>query len=126
MKVKEKINWEQASKKNMVMVGTVHPSNEVIRRICYECDTSCMALYIMLLSHRNTESNKCFPSMALLARELNTSSSSVKRWLKKLADKGFIIINSGERGISNTYFFPLESFYKGEGLGAVRKLWKQK
>lgn len=124
MKTKDLVTWEQVPKRNMVLVGNVRASNEVIRKICYECDSSCLALYIMLLSHRNTVTNKCYPSMALLAKELNTSSSTIKRRLKKLSDKGFIIINSGEKGIANTYFFPREDFYSGEGLGAVRKSWK--
>lgn len=124
MKSKDTMTWEKVQKRNMVLVGTVRASNEVIRKMCYECDSSCLALYIMLLSHRNTETNKCYPSMALLAKELNTSSSTIKRRLKKLSDNGYIIINSGERGIANTYFFPMEDFYKGEGLGAIRKSWK--
>lgn len=124
MKTKNVVTWEQVPKRNMVLVGNVRASNEVIRKMCYECDSSCLALYIMLLSHRNTETNKCYPSMALLARELNTSSSTIKRRLKKLSDKGYIIINSGTKGIANTYFFPMEEFYNGEGLGAIRKSWK--
>lgn len=124
MKVKEKVNWSEVNKNNMVLSGSVHVSNEAIRKICYECDASCMALYTVLLSHRNTDNNKCFPSIALLARELNSSSSTVKRWLGRLADCGAIIINSGKQGVSSTYFFPLERFYNGEGLGAVRRGWK--
>ena len=101
-------------------------NNEVVRKIINEFDLQTAMFYMVLLSHRNPKTNECYPSILFLSEELRISVSTVKRCLKKLADNGFIIINSGERGISNTYFFPLESFYKGEGLGAVRKLWKQK
>ena len=108
------------------MVSVTEMNNEVARKIINEFDLQTAMFYMILLSHRNPKTNECYPSILLLSEELRTSVSTIKRWLKKLADKGFIIINSGERGISNTYFFPLENFYKGEGLGAVRKTWKQK
>ena len=75
-------------------------------------DSQCLIVYYMLLRHRNRTRNTCFPSANRLARELHISASTVKRRIKVLYENGFIDINSGTKGIANSYYFPLESFYQ--------------
>ena len=99
-------------------------NNKIIREIIEEFDLQTAMLYMILLSHRSPKTKECYPSIMFLSEELRISPSTVKRGIKKLADKGFVIINSGERGASNSYFFPREEWYNNEGLGAVRKTWK--
>ena len=105
----------------MVVTGFVSTSNLVIREIAHNVNLQAVAVYLVILSHRKTVTGKCFPSMGLLGEELNISVAGVKRYVKALADAGYLIIDSGKQGISNTYYFPYEPFYKGEGNLASRR-----
>lgn len=100
--------------------GFVKMYNSIAMEIIEKCGANGLMLYLVILSHRNTRTNSCFPSLELLMKECGVSKSTVQRSIKKLYEEGFLIIESGRHGISNTYFFPKESFYKGEGLGASR------
>lgn len=95
--------------------------NKVIMKSLIEkCGANGLMVYSILLSHRNTVTNKCFPSVENIMEQCKTSKSTVERIIKKLYEEGFIIIDSGRQGVSNSYFFPLEDFYRGEGAGATR------
>lgn len=100
--------------------GFVKMYNNITAEIIEKCGANGLMLYLVILSHRNTQTNNCFPSLELLMEECGVSKSTVQRSIKKLYEEGFLIIESGRHGISNTYFFPKENFYKGEGVGAVR------
>lgn len=69
------------------------------------------AVYMVLLKHRNSTNNKCFPSIETVANKIVVSDKTVKRALDELEKAGYIKIDSGMRGISNNYYFPKEWFY---------------
>lgn len=69
------------------------------------------AVYMVLLKHRNSTNNKCFPSIETIADKIVASDKTVKRALDELEKAGYIKIDSGMRGISNNYYFPKEWFY---------------
>lgn len=69
------------------------------------------AVYMVLLKHRNSTNNKCFPSIETIANKIVASDKTVKRALDELERAGYIKIDSGMRGISNNYYFPKEWFY---------------
>lgn len=69
------------------------------------------AVYMVLLKHRNSKNNKCFPSIETIANKIVASDKTVKRALDELEKAGYIKIDSGMRGISNNYYFPKEWFY---------------
>lgn len=69
------------------------------------------AVYMILLKHRNSTNNKCFPSIETIANKIMASNKTVKRALDELEKAGYIKIDSGMRGISNNYYFPKEWFY---------------
>lgn len=69
------------------------------------------AVYMVLLKHRNSTNNKCFPSIETIANKIVASDKTVKRALDELEKAGYIKIDSGMRGISNNYYFPKEWFY---------------
>ena len=70
------------------------------------------AVYMVLLKHRNSMNNKCFPSIETIANKIVASDKTVKRALDELEKAGYIKIDSGMRGISNNYYFPKEWFYE--------------
>lgn len=95
--------------------------NGIMIDIIKNCGANSLTIYMIILSHRNSKTNKCFPSLDLIAKETNTSRSTVQRAIKKLYEKGFLIIDSGKQGISNSYYFPREIFYNGEGITSTRR-----
>lgn len=120
MKKASKVGWSEKNKDGMVLSGFVKIGNELIRQIIYECGMQEAICYIIILSHRNTKTNKCYPSIQKLADECKVSTRTIDRMIKKLYEKGFLIIDSGKQGISNTYYFPKEEFYNNEGVCATR------
>lgn len=70
------------------------------------------AVYMTLLKHRNTTTNRCFPSIETIAKETVSGIRTVKRVIDELEEKGYLKINSGMRGIANNYYFPKEWFYE--------------
>lgn len=114
-------NWTEVDKNGFIMSGFVQTDNALIREIIHMTNIQCAAMYGIILSHRNTETDKCFPSYALLANETNQSIATVKRQTSQLYEKGFIVINSGKQGIANTYYFPREKFYKGSDESGMAK-----
>lgn len=119
------INWDAYKKSGMVLSGYVQCNNEVIRRIIYETDPQTSMLYLLILSHRNTKTGACFPSYKLLSKEMTLSPRTIQRMVSSLFDIGALSVNSGTIGISNRYYFPMESFYEenAETSMAKKKSW---
>lgn len=78
-------------------------NNKVIKCIINDYDMQTAMFYMVLLSYR------CKPiSTTSLAKECNTSLSTIKRWLRSLSSKKYIVITSGTHGEVNKYEFPQE------------------
>jgi hypothetical protein len=56
------------------------------------------AVYLALAWHANDRTGQCFPSIALLARELELNRKTVSRALRKLVDAGEVARTSQRRG----------------------------
>lgn len=84
----------------------------ITEEILEKTDAVCLAVYIIILRHRNTGNNMCFPSIKTIADIVNVSDSTVKRAISKLYENGFLDINSGTKGTANNYYFPKENFYE--------------
>lgn len=111
---KEDINYNSFTKSNNDI------RNDIIKN--KECGCIAYAMYMTLLSHRNSQNGKCFPSISSLSNEMDCSISKVKRLITSLHDNGYILINSGKIGINNDYYFPYEDFYsKDECYGQMAK-----
>ena len=76
-------------------------------------------LYLIILSHRNTKNGQCFPSISLLAKEMNLSDRNIQRMINELCDLDVLIVNSGKQGIANNYYFPKEDFFKEDASVAM-------
>lgn len=122
----DKPTWEEVDKTNFMTNGFTKTDNLLIREIINKTDPQTAMLYILILSHRNRVTNKCFPSISLLAREMGLGDRTISRMIKRLSDEGFLIINSGRQGISSDYFFPQESDYNNEGVVATKRVGKLK
>ena len=120
MKKISKVSWSEKSKDGMVLSGFVKMNNELVRQMICECGMQVAMCYMIILSHRNTETNKCYPSINTLAEECGVCTRTIDRMIKELYDRGYLIIDSGKQGIANTYYFPKEEFYKNEGVCATR------
>lgn len=120
-----KENWESLDKTGFVLNGFVKADNWIIREIINKADAQTSMLYLIILSHRNTQTGQCFPSLSLLSKEMGVSLSTLKTMLNKLYDMGAIQINTGRQGVANNYYFPSEDFYEefsgmAEGLATRR------
>lgn len=89
--------------------GFVIAQNELRIKINKDCGLSAYAVYISILSFRNTKTNLCFPSKKLIAEECSCSEENVKKIIKKLSVCGYITIRSGSKGKANEYHFPFEN-----------------
>lgn len=101
-----------------IQTGFVMANNKLIRALLNEqitgvSNSSCLAVYLIILSHRNTKTNRCFPSIELIAKETGMSRSSVLRIVGVLEEKGYLSIEK-KTGESNMYFFPYENFKSNE------------
>lgn len=94
--------------------GFVQSNNELRVRIIKdeELKQSGYIVYLTVLSHKIIEDDKCYPSISVISEESGLSTSTVKRYIKILSDKGFIIVNTGAKGKANNYWFPLEEDFK--------------
>ena len=96
----------------MVLIGWIKANNWLIRHIISESNPQTAMLYLIILSHRNTNSGQCFPSISLLAKEMNLSDRNIQRMINELCDLDVLIVNSGKQGVANNYYFPKEDFFK--------------
>lgn len=101
-------------KKAIVTNGFTPANNDLRIRIIKDCGLTAYAIYLSVLSHRNTTNDSCFPTMALLSEECCCSVDTIKRQLKNLESKGYLLHQQGNSKYSNQYFFPQEAFYKGQ------------
>ena len=96
--------------------------NELSKEIILNVSNGAFVLYFILRTHKiASDSHCCYPSLKLLAKECNTSTRTVSRYLKELEEKGYIITNTGTQGNNNNYYFPKESFFKKEDVAEVSK-----
>lgn len=109
---KSKIKWENVNDSGFILTGFVKADNAILREITIRTNPQTALLYLILLSHRNTETNQCYPSKSLLAREMGLSERTIGNMLTDLYEIGAVDINSGRKGYSNCYYFPAEDFYK--------------
>lgn len=118
---------KKSSSKNKTLKGIsfVKSNNKVRLDILQVLNANAYVVYIQILSYRNTDTGRCFPSHNVIAKEINFSVSAVKRNIKLLEDCGFLIVNSGsfEKHLSNEYFFPKEDFFE---MGYSESLAKRK
>lgn len=121
-----KPTWEEVDKEGFPLNGFTKSDNSLSREIINKTDPQTAMLYIIILSHRNSVTNKCYPSISLLAREMGLGDRTISRMIKKLVEEGFLIVNSGRQGISSDYFFPRESWYNNEGVVATKRKGKLK
>lgn len=115
-KVQSKIEkvLSQIDTQGMVTSGFIKSDNKVIRAIIHETGFAGYAIYILLLSHRNTSTDECYPTIDVIAKESNCDGSYVKKVLKKLIEAGYLNTIPGKKGQASRYFFPCEDFYKIE------------
>lgn len=67
----------------------------------------CAILYEMILSHKNiNDRDKCYPSYNILSKELNMSKSTINKYINKLKEYGYLIIEAGNSKNPNRYYFP--------------------
>lgn len=116
-----KPTWEEVDKTNFMLNGFTKTDNILVREIINKTDPQTAMLYILILSHRNRITKKCFPSISLLAREMGMADRTISRMIKRLIEEGFLIVNSGRQGISSDYFFPRERDYNNEGVVATKR-----
>ena len=93
--------------------GYVQATNQIRAEILHELGATPYVIYETILSHKNFNSITAYPSIELIAREVNLSKRTVEDALKKLVNHGFLLINSGKQGINNNYYFPKEPFHEG-------------
>ena len=103
----------------MVLTNWIKADNQLIRQIIAETNAQTAMLYLIILSHRNVKSDQCFPSISLLAREMNLSDRNIQRMINELCRLGVLIVNSGKQGIANNYYFPGEDFFKEDASVAM-------
>ena len=103
----------------IIRTGWVKADNKLIREIIADTNAQTAMLYLIILSHRNTNTGNCFPSINTLAKEMNISDRSIERMLNSLSTTEVLRINSGKEGKSNTYYFPKESFFEEDGTNSM-------
>ena len=103
----------------MVLTNWIKADNQLIRQIIAETNAQTAMLYLIILSHRNVKSDQCFPSISLLAREMNLSDRSIQRMINDLCALDVLIVNSGKQGVANNYYFPKEDFFKEDASIAM-------
>lgn len=106
--------WRALDKNGMVLSGFVQTDNSLIRAIIAELDPMAAIVYLIILSHRNTRTNECYPTKDLLTRELHSTMKTVRSTIRKLEDKGFLHTAQSTGHQANHYFFPYEPFYDPE------------
>lgn len=111
---KQQSSWDSTDKSGMVLNGWIKADNQLTRHIISESNPQTAMLYLIILSHRNTKNGQCFPSISLLAKEMNLSDRNIQRMINELCDLDVLIVNSGKQGVANNYYFPKEDFFKDD------------
>lgn len=105
--------WDLLDTKGMVLTNFVKANNFLMRYICQEFDAATAIIYLTILSHRNFTTNKCFPSISLIAREVGIGRPKVTKAIKSLLARGILEIDELSSTFKHKFFlFPYEDFYK--------------
>ena len=112
-------NQNRTDTSGTVLTGWIKANNQLIRHIISEANAQTAMLYLIILSHRNTKSDQCFPSISLLAKEMNLSDRNIQRMINELCALDVLIVNSGKQGVANNYYFPKEDFFKEDASIAM-------
>ena len=102
---------EFVNESDFVLSGFTKSDNKIRYECICECGASAYIVYITILSHKNSKDQFSFPSITTIAKESGISKRQVSRYINELSEKGYLIIDSGQQGLSNKYYFPKESFY---------------
>lgn len=121
MKKIKKLPWEEIDKTGWQQRGYGRSGNEVSRMILYELGPTAFAVYFIIQSHRNTETNECFPSVQTIANECSFSKSTVEKAITALVNADYLSVNSVRQGVNNNYYFPLEDFYSNKFSGDIKQ-----
>ena len=82
MPKKEKTNWDNVNMQGFVLDGYVKANNQIFREIALKTNPQTAMLYLVLLSHRNTKTNNCYPSKELLSREMGVCERTIGNMLR--------------------------------------------
>jgi len=92
-------------------LGWFKVDRNIMYDICINTDAITCMVYITLLSHINSNTGNCYPSLNTLAKELNCSKRTIQNKINLLEEAGYIKHNSGTLGkedgqnLANSYFF---------------------
>ena len=83
---------------------------EMLNIICQDCDlTAKEKLVAQYFVYKSNKSGACYPCVSVIAEQCSVSRRTVQRATKKLAEKGYIIIEKrfkcGGKQTSNFYSF---------------------
>ena len=88
-------------------------NKNIMYSILNELKPNHYATYMSLLIFKDEETNECKVTYKELSKFMGgISERSIKRYVKDLVDKDFIVLNSGKQGNSNSYYFPKEVYFK--------------
>jgi DNA-binding transcriptional ArsR family regulator len=74
-------------------------------------------LMVCLANAHNQETGLCCPSVSRLADESSMSRRSVQRWLKWLADEGYVeVVERSDNGRQQANEYRINGFYRGAPL----------
>lgn len=95
-------------------------SNKARLEICKEIDAISYMVYLQILSHRNSKTGDCFPSLGVIADETGLSKRTVQNKVDKLEKHGYLKHNTGEydkemkKNKSNNYYFIKYDVFDGD------------
>ena len=109
------------------MCRKVITSANVLSEILDKLNPTAMAVYAMVIGHRNGKTGECYVTQATIAEETKMSLRTVKRSLSDLREAGFLDWKQGSSFSSkaNSYIFPMETF-DAEGIGQAIEVKKMK
>lgn len=107
-----KLSWNELQKRKDVFFfkndSFIKSYNNTMRYIINKTDLQSYGLYCVLLSHYNTNTKSCFPSLDTLSVECGLSVNTIASIIKKLEEAKIIKKTKGKQGKCNQYTFPLE------------------
>lgn len=95
-----------------MLKGFVPSDNELRVKMIKEVGMPCYVVYLTILSHKISDDDKVFPTYETIAKECDCSTQNIKKHIKTLKEKGYIIVDSGKSGKANNYWFPHEKDFK--------------
>ena len=95
-----------------MLKGFVPSDNELRVKMIKEVGMPCYVVYLTILSHKISDDDKVFPTYETIAKECDCSTQNIKKHIKTLKQKRYIIVDSGKSGKANNYWFPHEKDFK--------------